>query len=669
MSATLDLDKLARHLGSPALALPGRAFPVETRYAKQEPADPLVFVAEAVAEAARLCEGDILAFLPGMSELLKVRAALAGETARLGFEVLLLHGSLPLEDQRRVIAPGPDSKRRVILATSIAETSLTVPRVGVVVDSGLARSQRFDLRSGLNRLVTERETRDRAEQRRGRAGRLGPGICFRAWTEAAVLAERSPLEITRADLSGLVLEALAWGARKRLDLPWLDAPPEPAWDAAMELLRELGAIDGSGAILDKGRAMTRLGVEPRLASLVIDGKSADAASGEGEGGGRAGRAACLAAAAIAEGFPDSTNDFAQRVANLAAGGRVDPGAARVLEEAERLAARAGIAPSGPRDRSVDLGLLAPLLARAWPDRIGRRESFAGSSAIFALPAGRRLKAFPPLAASPWILALDADAGDSLGKVYAGLALDEGTALDGLAPLLVETIDLEWKGRSYRARRQRRAGALLLASTPLGGIGRELVAASMCERVRREGIAVLLPDAKAEAWLARLRFWLSTGAGEDLPRFDPQSLASEPESWLLAFVDPDPASVLPGDSLLRALEARLGGPALKAFRASVPERLELPSGSSKPVLYDQGPAPLVEARVQDFFGCTVNPVIAGQPVLLRLLSPAGRPVQVTSDLPGFWKGAWAEVRKELRGRYPKHEWPEHPETVPRLHRGR
>ncbi|MEI6875894.1 MAG: helicase-related protein, partial [Spirochaetota bacterium] len=430
MSATLDLARLASHLGSPALSVPGRVFPIGTRCAQQPIVNVESFVAAAICEASREQGGDILVFLPGMAEIIRVESMLAGEPPARGLEVLRLHGSLPLEEQRRVIAPRPESGRRIILSTSIAESSLTVPRVRTVIDSGLARSQRFDQRSGLNRLVTERESRDRADQRRGRAGRLGPGSCVRAWMETEVLPERSPPEIARADLSGLVLESLVWGGHRRLDLPWLDPPPEAAWAAALELLRELGAIDAEGEVTVRGRAMTALGTEPRLAALVMEG-------GERESEIRGALwTACLAAAAVAEGIAGDSNDFAQRLISLARGGRPLPNSSRILEEATRLASRAALAGGmeKPRDRQLVEGLLPTLLAAAWPDRVAKRESFSGSSATFALPAGRHLKAAAPLASASWIVALDADAGEALGKVYSGLALDETQALAALGPL-------------------------------------------------------------------------------------------------------------------------------------------------------------------------------------------------------------------------------------------
>ncbi|HUX38178.1 MAG TPA: ATP-dependent helicase HrpB [Rectinemataceae bacterium] len=667
MSATLDLEALAPRLDASLIAVPGRVFPVATRHAAAMPEDPVRWTAEAILElveksaATKKGYEDILAFLPGMAEILRVEGLVGPRLAGRGIETLRLHSSVPLAEQRRAIAPAPDSPRRLILATSIAETSLTVPRVGTVVDCGLARGSRFDRRSGLNRLVTERESADRAEQRRGRAGRLGPGLCLRAWPATELLPERSPPEILRADLSGLVLECLAWGAAERTSLRWVDAPPEASWEDALQSLAGLGAL-AEGGLSPKGRAMVALGVEARLAALVLAGRE-----GEKEAPGSA-SSACLAAALLDRGGGPAGLDFAQRVDEVAATrahGSRDPAAKALLEEAGRLASRAGIAFDPAR---VDAELLPALLARAWPDRLARRVERSGSAAVFMIPAGRRIRVTPPLAAAAWLVVLEAEAGGSLGRLYEGMGLGETEALAALGAMAESAITIEWKARSYRARRIKRAGAIELSSTALGAVDRPSLAASLRERLAREGLAALLPDAGAEAFLARYRFWRPLRGGASLPDFDDASLAETFDEWLAPWIDLDPAEILPGDRLLRALEARLPPEELRRFRAELPERLELPSGAVRPILYTEGPSPLVEGRIHEFYGLREQPQVAGRPLVIRLLSPAGRPVQVTSDLPGFWKGGWAETRKELRGRYPKHDWPEDPQAAQATRKG-
>ncbi|HOX31010.1 MAG TPA: ATP-dependent helicase HrpB [Spirochaetales bacterium] len=673
MSATMDVARIASFLGAPALEAPGRCHPVETRHAAAAPGrgfeERLAALAPALAEESG---GDVLVFLPGAAEIARAAAALAGS----GLEVQALHGSMPLAEQRRVISPPggdaapPGARRRAILATSVAETSLTVPRVRAVIDSGLARLTRFHARSGLNRLVTERESADRADQRRGRAGRLGPGICLRAWPAGEGLALRTEPELLRAELSSLVLESALWGARGRTELPWLDPPPAAAWEAARELLGSLGALDARGAPTEAGRRMAGLGTEPRLAALVLRG----AAAGEG-------RLACELAALLSDrgGSASGERDLAARLEELERAPGRDPAAARIREEASRLEAALGPAGRGPGRRPGDAekpGLgsgpagpaaLGPLLAAAFPDRIGARTEYAGPSASFRLVSGRALSVQGPLAQASWIVAAEADAGEAAGRLYSGAALRETEALAALAPRIEEAEELEWKGLSYRARRIRRAGAIVLAETALGALGREAVAASFCARLAIEGLGILPwgegPSSPA-AFLARLRFWLAargspgSAAGLEPGTLEDRALAARAAAWLGPFVGAGPGPVLEAGSLRAALEAMLDRPTRLALDREAPGRIALPSGSERPVDY-AGPEPALEARVQELFGLDEQPAACGRPLVLRLLTPAGRPLQVTADLPGFWRGSWAEARKELRGRYPKHEWPERP----------
>lgn len=679
MSATIDVSGIASYLGAASIEAPGRAFPVQTRHVAvaEGPGfeERLAALAPGLAAEA---DGDVLVFLPGAAEIGRAARSLQGS----GLEILPLHGSLSLDEQRRVVAPpGGDerpagARRRVILATSVAETSLTVPRVRAVVDCGLARLTRFHVRSGLNRLVTERESADRADQRRGRAGRLGPGLCLRAWPAGDILPARVEPEIRRAELSSLALESAVWGARGRTDLPWLEAPPEPAWEAATELLGELGALDRSGAPTEFGRRMALLGTEPRLAALVIRG----ARSGDDEG-----RAACLLAALLSERDASGERDLESRIASLASSDRSDRRNERVLREAERLAAAAGMdlpekgamrtSSLCERERPFGLGRL---LAAAFPDRIGKRIEYRGPSAVFRLPSGRSLSASGSLAQSSWIVAAEADAGAAEGRVYAGAALGEADALAALEPSMREELAIEWKGMSYRARRQRRAGAIVLRETAAGALGREEVARALAGRVAAEGIGILPwgeGPGSATAFLARFRYWArasrpatppaarTSERDAEAPRAfaalaDDAALAAWAEEWLCPFVGAGPDEVLDGASLRRALEAMLDRATRARLDRDAPERLRLPSGAERAVDYS-GTTPTVEGRVQEFFGLSEQPFVLGQAVLLRLLTPAGRPLQVTADLPGFWRGSWAEARKELRGRYPKHEWPEDP----------
>ncbi len=480
MSATIDADRVIAYLGAGFIEVPGRSYPVETRYfaISGSRGGPRIEAAVAQSALELLDEtgGDVLAFLPGVAELSRAAAEFSALARSRGSEeprpeAFILHGSLPLEEQRRLLSPAAGAPPRAVFATSIAETSLTVPRVRAVVDSGLARLSRFQSRAGLNRLVTEREAEDRADQRRGRAGRLGRGICLRMWPASEFLALRTEPELSRAELSGLALEAALWGSPGRLDLRWLDPPPEGAWKAALELLVDLGALAADSRPTAFGRRMAALGTEPRLAALVLRGVEA------GEGW-----AACQAAALLSErglaASPGASNgvgrdaarDLAGTLEELAAGKEGARGS--VLAEARRLAAAGGIragAPGGSFGPAAGSGAagsaagaaLGPLFAAAFPDRIAQRTEYRGASASFRLAAGRSLRASGTLAQSPWIVALEADAGSAEGTVYSACTLDETEALAALECRASEITEAEWKDLEPKLVVSRKAGAIVL----------------------------------------------------------------------------------------------------------------------------------------------------------------------------------------------------------------
>lgn len=690
MSATLDAGRAASFVGLPSLEVPGRAYPVETSY---RPVDQgRAFAAEVAAAAASLSDsirGDLLVFLPGLAEI----GAVGRELAALGRASTPLHASLPLEEQRRVIRPpsaeaptsgvptgtsrfaSSEAKRRIILATSIAETSLTVPGVVAVLDSGLARLSRYDARTGLNRLVTEREAQDRADQRRGRAGRLGPGRCLRLWAESERLPEATGPEILRAELSGLILEAAVWGASPS-ELPFLDAPPQAALEAGRELLEGLGALDSDGKPTELGREAARLGAEPRLAVLVLRGAEA----------GRLEEAAGLAAI-LEEGIPAGPggSEGGDLGAALAALEGRDPRYGRAREERSRLLAAARSWAGGadladaPRRPAAGLG---PLLAAGFPDRVAKRVERGPDRAVFQLPGGRKLAARPPLSAEAWIVVADADSGGAEGlkpgrapgsyaegRVFSGAALSEAEALAALGPLTKVSVELDWEGLSCRARRRLRAGSILLSETALGAPPQATVAAALAERVGREGLAFLpWAEAGAGALLARMRWFGRALPDEAWPELTESALREASADWLSPFAAAGPGPVLSGEALRQALEALIPPGLRSRFAREAPARLELPSGRSFALDYEAALAastaeslasPSLEARVEELFGLAEGPRVAGRPLSLVLLSPARRPLQITSDLAGFWAGAWKEVRKELRGRYPKHDWPEDP----------
>lgn len=662
MSATLDPGRLAAFIGGGILEVEGRSFPVETRY--RSIAEGPRFEEGIAAAAAGLLdevEGDVLVFLPGMREIERTARTLEALLGRGSSRtrVLPLHGSLPLEAQRRVIVPEGED-RRIILATSVAETSITVPRIAAVVDSGLARLSRFEARSGLNRLVTELESRDRADQRRGRAGRLGPGLCLRAFAGEGALPDATPPEIRRAELSGLVLEAAVWGARAAPELPWLDEPPAAAWSAAGELLSGLGFLELSGAATGAGRKAVALGVEPRLAAMVLRGAA--------EGG-------LSQAAALAALLEERSPGDADLEGALAALRRGEPGYGRAREEASRMEAAAR--PEARRGSGRPLGT-GELLAAGFPDRIAHRIALRGGDADFQMPGGRILSATGSLAASEWIVAAEADAGLPAGKggrVFAGAALSGEAALEVLAPLVRESIDLEWEGLVPKARRRKTAGAILLSESALAAPPVEKVAEALAARVAKEGLSILPWEGEARAdetpaaLLSRMRWYARYAKPDTWPGLSDAELAEGAASWLSPFAA-SPGPAITAAALADALRALPGHEAFRRFDREAPRDLELPSGRRARLAYDDatsGPGgapvgPLVEARPSDFYGLAEQPRILGIPVVIRLLSPAGRPIHTTADLPGFWRGAWSELRKELRGRYPKHDWPEDPSSA-------
>jgi ATP-dependent helicase HrpB len=669
MSATMDGEKAATALHATAIEVPGRSFPIITRYSDAftglvgngarnsgDRARDSAF-ADAIARSTLVLldehEGDILVFLPGAAEIGRAAATFAELARGLPFpaasrpEAVVLHGSLPLEAQRRVLSPPHGAPRRAIFATSVAETSLTVPRVGAVLDSGLARFSRFQPRTGLNRLVTEREAGDRADQRKGRAGRLGPGICLRAWPESAVLSLRTEPELFRAELSGIVLEAALWGSPRRLDLAWLDPPPEAAWAAGTDLLRELGALEADLSPSPFGRRMASMGTDPRLAALVLRG----AEIGEGW-------TACLAAALLADRGSSGQSDLTQALEALESGDRAAP----LLAEADRLARAASIGARG-RPRPEVLG---PLLAEAFPDRIGERTEYRGTNASFRMPAGRLLRASGPLAQSEWIVALEADAGEGAfeGRVYSAYALGEEEARAVLELQATAAMEIEWRGLEPKPSLVRRAGAILLSRRPAARPPREELAVLLASRLASEGLGILPWETGADEELARLRYYAAKRPSAAGRGFDPASLAdaalvARSAEWLGPFLLEHKGPVIDGASLAKAVASLVPRELRADLEREAPKRLELPTRSSRAIDYRGTGGPFVEARVQELFGMALHPRACGENLVFRLLDPGGKPLQVTSDLPGFWRGSWAEARKQLRGRYPKHEWPEDP----------
>jgi len=678
MSATLEGEPVAALLGgAPIITSEGRCFPVDTRYCPLPPGQRLEpATAAAVRRALAEHEGDLLVFLPGGREIRRTAGLLGEEELGSGVTVVALYGDLPLEQQDAAVRPSPPGRRKVVLATAIAETSLTIEGVTVVIDGGLMRLPRFDPRSGMTRLETMRVSRASAEQRRGRAGRVRPGVCWRLWPEAEqrALAPFTPPEITAADLAPLALELAAWGVTDPATLAWLEPPPAPALAQARELLVGLGALDSkTGAITAHGRALTTLGTHPRLAHLMLRGRAL------GLGG-----LACTLAALLGErdlikarpGFRDA--DLRLRLEALArtgdSGGHawsVDRGVARqVAEVARQWARQLGL--RGDPTRDVAHGSEAGLLvALAYPDRIARRRhagvpgGASGGQYRLANGRGAVLDASEPLANEEWLALAELDGAPREARIFLAAPLSRADLETAFADQLQWHDVCAWdeRERLVLARRQRRLGALVLEDGPLPQPAPERVAAALIEGIRRHGLTLLPWRPEHETFRARVAFLRRLeGAGSDWPDLSDAALLAGLEQWLAPHLAGlSRASHLERLDLGAILRGLLPWPLARRLDEAAPTHLSVPTGSRIPVDYQAGDEPVLAVRLQELFGLAETPTVGeGRvPLLLHLLSPAHRAVQVTRDLAGFWASSYFAVRADLRGRYPKHHWPEDP----------
>ncbi|MCR6630579.1 MAG: ATP-dependent helicase HrpB [Magnetospirillum sp.] len=666
MSATLDGGPVAKLMGDvPMVTSEGHAFPVETRFlARPEPRRFADGVAAAVGQALRdEAEGDVLVFLPGAGEIRRVEALLGEHPAACGVTLAPLYGDLPAEAQDRAIRKsGPG--RKVVLATAIAETSLTIDGVRVVVDGGQMRQPRFDPTSGMTRLVTLAVSRASADQRRGRAGRTAPGVCYRLWSEAEdrALQPFTAPEITEADLAPLALDLAQWGIADANSLAWLDAPPAASLAQARELLAELGALDGDGRITNHGRAMNRLAMHPRLAHMVLKAREL------GLGG-----LACDVAALLGErdvvkaerGFRDS--DVRLRLDALREGAErhhgltVDRGAlARVRQAAKEWRRRLGLKPGEAMGEGRDAGIL---LAFAYPDRIARRRP--GGDARYALSGGRgAFFADPePLSAEEWLVAAELDGDRREARIFLAAALTKAEIEEHFGDGIQTTEAVEWDRREevVQARRQRRLFALVLDEQKLDKAAPDRLAAAMVEGVRAMGLACLPWTDELMKLRERVAFLRRHDLDGNWPDMGDQALLDGLEEWL--------APYLPGITrrahlarldLTQAVRGLLEWEQARRLDELAPTHVTVPSGSRIPIDYS-GETPVLAVRLQEMFACADTPRILGGrvPLLLHLLSPARRPVQVTQDLASFWANAYKAVKADLKGQYPKHWWPDDP----------
>ncbi len=656
MSATLDGARVAAMLGkAPVVESQGRSFPVETRYLGREPRARIENqVADAAERALRAETGSLLVFLPGAAEIRRTETLLKEHATDGGVDIVALFGALEAREQDRAIAPAPPGRRKVVLATSIAETSLTIEGVRVVVDSGLSRVPRYQPDVGLTRLETVRVSRAAADQRRGRAGRTEPGVCYRLWDEpqTSSLEPYTRPEILSADLSSFVLDLALWGVSDPGKLCFLDQPPGAALSEAKALLGELGALDPQGRITEEGRRLRALPLPPRLARMVVD------AAAEGAGA----QAAAIAAVLTERGLAGDDPDLRHRLDQF----RRDR--SRRAEDARAMVTRWADTAGGKGAGDVSPG---SLLALAYPDRIAKNRG--GGSCVFLLANGRGGAVDPasPLAREPFLAVaeLTGAAAASCILLAAPITLAEIEARFAGKIEDREAVTFDAASASLRARRTRRLGALLLAGhtksvAPGAGTARQLA----------QGIAALgigkLPWSKAQLQLRNRVSFLRKSEGDEWPDLSDTALAHSAGDWLAPYLgDKTALSQIGADDLAPALDALVPWSLRKRLDAEAPTHFTAPTGSAVPIDYDAEQGPTVSIRVQELFGLALHPSIAAGrvPLVIELLSPAQRPVQVTRDLPGFWRGSYSEVKTEMRGRYPKHSWPGDPLSAPATRR--
>ena len=654
MSATLDPGPVSQRLGgAPLVESAGRMFPVDTRYLDR---DSNGRIEDAVAAAVRraLAEesGSALVFLPGIGEIRRVEERLEPGP---GIDVAPLYGDLSPADQDRAIAPSPAGRRKVVLATSIAETSLTIEGVRIVIDSGQMRLPRFSPRSGMTRLETTRVSQASADQRRGRAGRLEPGVCYRLWTEEAQrgLLPFTPPEILDADLAPMALELALWGA-DAATLPWLTPPPAAALATARALLADLGALDADGAITPHGRAMARLGQHPRLAHLVLRGR----ALGQG-------RVAALLAAILGERdflrLPPGQRDADLRhrvdiaLASERGGGRRDGTLRLILEQARRLM------PRGAERETTDIAMTGPLLALAYPDRVARRRPGTNR---YLLSGGRgaALTEGDPLANEEFLVVADLDGSAQDSRIFlaAPITLADIEALFAERILREDVVRWSERDGAVLARRRRRLGALVLEDKPLAQPDGEALKKAMVEGIRQIGLGALPWSEDLIRWRERMAFLRTLD--ERWPDLSNEVLLSTLEQWLAPYLDGvSRRNHLERIDLVDALHARVPWEQRRELDRLAPTHVDVPSGSRVPVDYTNAAEPTLSVRLQEMFGLTDTPRVAGGrvPLTIHLLSPARRPVQVTRDLASFWANGYHAVKGELKGRYPRHYWPDDP----------
>ncbi|PSQ97774.1 MAG: ATP-dependent helicase HrpB [Bacteroidetes bacterium SW_9_63_38] len=686
MSATLDTGPIAELLDAPLIGSEGRSYPVDVHYrarpdSRRDRIEPAV--ATKVQEALGETDGDVLVFLPGAGEIRRTKSRLE-DTVPDDVDLYPLFGNLPPKKQDQAVEPSPDGRRKVVIATDIAETSLTIEGVRVVVDSGLRRAPRFDAASGMTRLETVKISQASADQRTGRAGRVAPGTCYRLWTERTHhhLDRHTPPEIENADLASLALELAAWGTPDPADLQWLDPPPADALDRAQWLLRRLGATDEDGTITDHGCEMSRQlsGLHPRLAHMLINAQTLD------HGGLACDLAALLSERDIFKGQGEAPDvDLRLRLEalhRLRRGDRPTPDHARNY-----------VVPYGPRQQSgyvrkvadhwrsklgvsqkeeEDIEACGLLTAFAYPDRIAQRMDGQGQNGRFRLRNGQVAELPTPqlLSEEDYLVAAHVDGRRQTNRIFLATPISEQEILDYFGDEIEPTTDVAWDAdaRRVRARHRDELGALVLKDGPIENPDPTTMAHAMIEGVREHGLDPLPWTDHARQLQHRIQF-LHHHLGDDWPDVHDEALLETLEDWLLPHVyDMKRADDLQQLNVPQILRDRLTYDHSDRLDSWAPTHITVPSGFDRPIDYSDPETPVLAVRLQELFGQTETPRIAGGhvPLTLHLLSPAQRPVQITQDLEGFWTGTYYEVRKDMRGRYSKHYWPEDPLAAPATH---
>ncbi len=650
MSATLDGARVAKLLGdAPVVESEGRAFPVETRYLGRKADAPIERqMADAIASALRADSGSVLAFLPGAAEIRRTQNFLGERVQDASIEIVPLFGALDAAVQDRAISPAPRGTRKVVLATSIAETSLTIEGVRIVVDSGLARVPRYEPDIGLTRLETVRASRAAVDQRRGRAGRTEPGVCYRLWDEpqTASLAPYTQPEILSADLSSLVLDLAQWGVSDPAALSFLDPPPGPAWKEAKSLLTELNALDADGRITAEGKSLRALALPPRLARMIVDSHRA----GSGEA------AAEIAAIITERGLGGDSVDLEHRRDQF----RRDrsPRASSARDLARRWASQVAASEKAGPPEELSTGLM---LAYAFPDRVARNRG--NGSFVLANGRGASVEQTSSLARAPYIAIGEMTGTAASGRILLAAQITEGEIERHFAEHIetADEISFDRGAMALRARRRRVLHAITLSEATLAVSPSEDTARILADGLIAAGLDRLPWSKAAKQWRDRVMF-LRKAEGDPWPDLSDAGLIVRRDDWLVPALYDKIAlkDISPGD-LSDALMALLPWEMRARLDREAPTHFEAPTGSVLAIDYEAEQGPTIAVRLQELFGLNTHPSIAAGkvPLVLELLSPAQRPVQVTRDLPGFWRGSYSAVRSDLRGRYPRHPWPDDP----------